>query len=179
MREAFEGANEAGSHSRGAGETLAGESLLFMTRPEIEAAYAGGSVPESLEELQGSARGFVPLVMGVDRTPLAGLVQRVASAEAFPWQGKSFESAGVSQSEGANQIRPLGRVAPFTATIEPSAIDGAPCVYLDYERPENPWPIRKIRDEIREISPGLFLGPAMLELGGRRIVLLYFALAFS
>ena len=32
---------------------------------------------------------------------------------------------------------------------------------LDYEQPGNPWFIRQIHDELREVAPGLFVGPAM------------------
>lgn len=36
--------------------------------------------------------------------------------------------------------------------------------------------IRKIHDEVREVSPGVFLGPAMWKSGQERTLVLWFAL---
>ena len=47
---------------------------------------------------------------------------------------------------------------------------------LDYDLPENPFFIRAIKDEIRELSPDLYLGQAWLRAGGKETLVLYFAL---
>lgn len=74
-------------------------------------------------------------------------------------------------------------IAALTALYEggavPDSMDGAPCVVLDYDKPENPWLIRKIHDELREVSPGLFLGPAMAKTVRGPKLLLYFACDFG
>ena len=47
---------------------------------------------------------------------------------------------------------------------------------LDYDLADNPWAIRQIHDEVREVSPGLFLGPAMWKTEGAPAFVLWFAL---
>jgi hypothetical protein len=48
---------------------------------------------------------------------------------------------------------------------------------LDYNLPENPGIIRAIRDEIRELSPGLYLGQAYMRQRGAHHLWLYFGLS--
>ncbi len=73
-----------------------------------------------------------------------------------------------------NLISPLG-IPAIAADIyrAPSWFDGGPCIVLDYSKTS--WVARMIRDEIREIGPGLFLG---LVYWGRHHIL-DFTLTFS
>jgi hypothetical protein len=48
---------------------------------------------------------------------------------------------------------------------------------LDYDLDVNPGYIRHVHDEIREVSPGLFMGPAMWKgRGEKKTLVLWFAL---
>ena len=47
---------------------------------------------------------------------------------------------------------------------------------LDYDNPGNPFFIRAIKDEVRELRPGLFLGQAYFKTKKREILMLYFGL---
>jgi hypothetical protein len=160
------------------GDELKPETLAAMSREELEALYLRAKAPHSLEALDGEPRGYLLDVAGLSRTPLASLVRLLGTSASLPWEGKTFRGEGGGRGEGINRMRPLGEVAPFVTSIEASAIDGAPCVVLDYGQAANPWPIRAIRDELREVSPGLLFGPAMVELWGRRVTFLYFALEY-
>lgn len=55
-----------------------------------------------------------------------------------------------------------------------SALDGRACLVLDYDRPENPWPLRRLRDELRCAAPGLHVGPALLRRRAGGPALLFF-----
>ena len=70
------------------------------------------------------------------------------------WQGKYFYRA---QGYLINKVGPLGvhliKARVYTA---PSWFDGKPAIILDYS--QTSLLARKIRDEIREVSPGTFLG---------------------
>jgi len=117
-------------------------------------------------------------VRGLDQGATFRAIKAFAAARAFPWAGKSFEATSDDAGSGINRIRLGGgkRWFPFQTRVEPSAIDGAPCILLDYDHAPNPRPIRMIRDELREVAPGLFLGPAMLDRGkGAPTLLLFFA----
>ena len=72
-----------------------------------------------------------------------------------------------------NILTPL-RIKAIEAAVykQDSWYDGEPCIVLDYSKTS--FAARKIRDEIREIAPGVFLG---LVFWGRRHVL-DFALDF-
>jgi hypothetical protein len=65
---------------------------------------------------------------------------------------------------------------PFDTRFGASAIDGKPALILDYDLSVNPPYIRHIHDEIREVSPGLFLGPAMWKTAKDKVLVLWFAL---
>ncbi len=117
-------------------------------------------------------------VRGLDRGGLAAALRRFAASGAFPWAGKSFTASSDGDGSGINRVRLAGtrRWFPFRTRVEPSAVDGAACILLDYDDPANPRPIRMIRDELREVAPGLFLGPAMLDTGkGDPKLVLFFA----
>lgn len=72
----------------------------------------------------------------------------------FGWQGKVFDAGkGVLK----NKILPFG-IEAIVARVykEPSWLDGKECIVLDYS--ETSILAQWIRDEIRLISPGFYLG---------------------
>ncbi len=135
-----------------AGETAGELGELFRAAPP-------GAIPD------GRGRGTVLLGTG-------GLVARLAAAlcYALAWRGKVF-----SAREGRlrNLVTPLAIRAIEAAVYQADSwYDGEPCIVLDYSKTS--LVARKIRDEIREIAPGVFLG---LVFWGHRHVL-GFALDF-
>jgi len=158
------------------------DQLAEMSIDALTAVYEGGSVPESMSALDGSPTSRMLTIVGpFGRGPAAEAIRRLARSRQFPWAGKSFQSASSDEGAGVNRVRLAGERQwfPFDTRIEPSAMDGAPCIVLDYDKPENPWAIRKIHDELREVSPGLFLGPAMAKTRGAPKLLLFFSCDFS
>jgi hypothetical protein len=71
------------------------------------------------------------------------------------WRGKHFQDGCelVNQWCGVKAIR--ARVYPG-----PSWLDGRPALILDYQHTSRVW--ADVRDEIREVAPGLFLGAMYL-----------------
>jgi hypothetical protein len=55
----------------------------------------------------------------------------------------------------------------FATRIQPSRAGAFDAFQLDYDNPDNPFFIRAIKDEIREVSPGLYLGQAYVVIGGK------------
>ena len=109
-------------------------------------------------------------------------IARFAASSQFPWGGKHFTATDAESGRGLNRLRVAGikrKVFPFQTHIGPSAIDGLPCIILDYEQPENPWFIRQIHDELREVAPNLFLGPAMCKTKSQPKLILYFSADMS
>jgi hypothetical protein len=68
------------------------------------------------------------------------------------------------------------RLFPFATRVGPSVLDDRPAIILDYDQRENPLPIRVIHDEVREVAPKLFLGPACVKRrSGKPLLVLWFA----
>ncbi|MEM9067173.1 MAG: hypothetical protein AAGE52_01665 [Myxococcota bacterium] len=152
---------------------LSADRLAEQSVEELETLYRGGVLP-AIDELDGAPPGRMLTLAGpLGRAGLRGAVANLARHPAFPWAGKTFHSSSATIGGGINRVRLLGDRYPFDTRVEPSAIDGKPCVLLDYRRPDNPFFIRPIRDELRKVGQGLYLGPAMLDLqrGTPRLVL--------
>lgn len=113
------------------------------------------------------------------RGPLA--VVRRGLTRLSPWRGKSFHPAtpGATHGNGINNIIPLGQAFTFQYAIGPSALDGRPCVILNYNHNDNSnGPIRHVHDELRPVASGLYLGIAMVKTDSKDPdPVLYFALA--
>jgi len=97
----------------------------------------------------GEAKGTAIVAPGTTFTDeIATLINH------FAWQGKTFDAAkGVLR----NRITLLGLNAIIAKVYKaPSWLDGKECIVLDYS--ETSLVARRIRDEIREIGPGIYLG---------------------
>ena len=147
------------------------------TSPSSGTFTRGGVAPSRLGVLEGHPRGRMLSVRGLDRGLPGRALRRLAGAAAFPWGGKSFAGGGETGT-GLNRVHLGGRhqLFPFLTSLRPSVLDGAPCVVLDYDLSDNPGLIRAIHDEVREIEPGLFLGPAMWKAKAGPTFVLWFAL---
>ncbi|MGH7297148.1 MAG: hypothetical protein ACRELB_19575 [Polyangiaceae bacterium] len=144
---------------------------------ELGELYATGTTPTRLGTMEGDPRGRMLAVRALDHGATGRLLRGIASAAAFPWGGKSFRGDG-ERGTGLNRVHLFGRhqLFPFATSVRPSVIDGRPCVALDYDLPDNPALIRSIHDEVREVGPGLFLGPAMWKAKAGPRFVLWFAL---
>lgn len=157
------------------------DTLAARSYDELAALYRDGTRPRSLHAVDGAPKGRMLAVRGVDRTPLAPVVRALAASPSFLWDGKTFHAQSDDEGEGINRIRiagALGRQSlfPFHTRFGASAVDGQPTLVLDYDLPANPPWIRKVHDEIREVAPGLFLGPAMWKGDDGAAMVLWFAL---
>jgi len=151
------------SASPAAARALDLDALAALDGAALARRYAEAPAPARLDGLDGHPRGRMLAVRGLDRGPLGAALRRLAGHAAFPWGGKSFSSTEKAAGAGVNRVHLFGRHAlfPFHTRIAPSRVDGRPSVILDYDLPDNPSLIRAIHDEVREIEPGLWLGPAM------------------
>jgi hypothetical protein len=122
--------------------------LLALQRAELDELFTraeAGPMPD------GEYRGT--LILPLDAVPLRGVA---ASAGRMAWRGKVFD-AGAQRV--TNRVLPFG-VHAVTAEVrrEPSRLDGRECMVLDYSRTS--LVARGLRDELRLLRPGLYLGRA-------------------
>ncbi len=155
------------------------DDLARLRGRELRALYDRGTVPESLSVLDGDLVGRMLAVVRLDRVVSLRVLAAFSRARVFPWAGKSFRADNETTGTGINRVKLAGtrRWFPFATRVGPSILDDRPTVILDYDQPENPAPIRMIHDEIREVAPQIFLGPAAVKRGkGRPVTVLWFGL---
>jgi hypothetical protein len=151
------------------------DDLLALAPPELLELYRSARVPV-LEDVHGDLRGRMLAIQGLPE-PFAGAPRALASASWFPWRGKSFSPHGPVSGEGINRVvSERLRLFRFETSIGRSRAGDFDAVQLDYDLPENPFFIRPIKDEIREIDAGLWLGQAWLQLDQKAHLVLYFGL---
>jgi hypothetical protein len=160
------------------------DRLLALPAHQLEPLYAGAKTPR-LDDVRGDLRGRMlawPMLEG--HRSLAAALRAFASARAFPWRGKSFmPGAGAElHGEGINRVvSDRVRLFRFKTFIAKSRARGGDfdALQLDYDLPGNPPVIRSIKDEIRELEPGLWLGQAYLQTRRSDHLWLYFGLALA
>jgi hypothetical protein len=110
---------------------------------EIFRAAESGPIPD------GAAKGTAIIAPGTTFTPELAEVVNL-----FAWQGKTFDAQhGVLR----NRITAFGLNAIVAEVYHgESLLDGKPCVVLDYSKTS--LVAKWIRDEIRLVSPHLYLG---------------------
>jgi len=155
------------------------DALAAQSAAELHGLYCAAKVP-ALHDLDGDLRGRMLAVRGAGRIWFA-LLRAFAAWRHFPWRGKSFASRALAtRGDGINRVfaeSAARRWFRFETFIGPSQADGGLAFQLDYDNRDNPFFIRAIKDEVRELAPGLFLGQAYVVLFGKPRLALYFALA--
>ena len=152
------------------------DGLLDMDCAALQALYEGARVPR-LSDVRGDLRGRM-LAWPAMKPPVSTAVRRFAGSRVFPWRGKSFSPMGEDRGEGINRVvRDRIRLYRFETYVGRSRAGDFDCVQLNYDLPENPFFIRPVKDEIREIAPKLYLGQAYLQLKAKTHLVLYFGLS--
>lgn len=163
-------------------QRLSFDDLTAMSLDELGALYAGGRVPDDFAlALDNHPKGRMVAVRGLDSVPVVNKVVDIfAKHPLFPWDGKTMAATSAQTSDGINRMQAGVKMNlfDFKTRVEESRIDGAPTIVLDYEQKGNPFLIKKIHDEIREVAPGMYLGPAMAKVGKDKppVLVLWFAL---
>ncbi len=122
------------------------EGLMKMSQKQLDDLFSSvpaGPIPD------GQAEGTAIIAAGTTFTPaIAKFVNT------FAWQGKVFDAKkGVLR----NRILAFGLNAIVASVYkDKSWLDGKECIVLDYS--DTSIVAHWIRDEIREISPKLYLG---------------------
>jgi hypothetical protein len=125
--------------------------LLTMTQSELDALFTNtpvGDIPN------GEADGTAIVAPGTHFSPtIAKFINH------FAWQGKVFDA---KKGLLKNRILPFGLNAIIAKVYKgPSWLDGKECIVLDYS--DTSIVAQWIRDEIRQIESGLYLGKVYWE----------------
>jgi hypothetical protein len=122
------------------------EQLLKMSQPQLDELFSSSAVGEIPD---GEATGTAIVAPGTSFNP-----EIAKFISLFAWQGKIFDrDRGVLR----NKILPFGLSAIIAKVYKgDSWLDGKECIVLDYS--DTSLVAHWIRDEIREISPRVYLG---------------------
>jgi hypothetical protein len=120
--------------------------LLKMSQTQLDELFTKsptGDIPD------GEAKGTAIIAPGTTYSEdIAEFINH------FAWQGKVFDS---QKGFLRNEILPFGLRAIIAKVYQaPSWLDNKECIVLDYS--ETSLLAHWIRDEIREIAPGIYLG---------------------
>jgi hypothetical protein len=120
--------------------------LLKMSQTQLDELFTKsptGDIPD------GEAKGTAIIAPGTTYSEdIAEFINH------FAWQGKVFDS---QKGFLRNEILPFGLRAIIAKVYQaPSWLDNKECIVLDYS--ETSLLAHWIRDEIREIGPGIYLG---------------------
>jgi hypothetical protein len=122
------------------------QRLLTMSQEQLDALFSAspaGKIPD------GEAEGTAIVAPGTTYSP--NIARFISN---FAWQGKVFDA---KKSVLRNKILPFGLNAIIAKVYKAESwLDGKECIVLDYS--DTSLLAQWIRDEIREISPGVYLG---------------------
>ncbi len=154
------------------------DALLARPANELQRIYCDARVPR-LVDVAGDLRGRMLAWPAFDARPaVADAVRAFAGSRVFPWRGKSFRPFDEDRGEGINRvISDRLRLFRFDTSIAKSRAGDFDALQLDYDLDGNPGIIRRIKDEMREVEPGLWLGQAYFSTKKRDVLVLYFGLA--
>ncbi|MFQ6026390.1 MAG: hypothetical protein ACE5Q6_02620 [Dehalococcoidia bacterium] len=149
--------------------------LVKLSRRELEEMFLSAQTP-TMEEMNRTFDGSVLAGRLVLNTRL---VRMFLNLGWFFWRGKTFETSGENEGRGINRFK----IGPFRFLRYPCATRiTAPLVgptdafRLDYDVPENPWFVRRLKDDVRKIDNGLFLGSFNIRFSGKVRLIAYFLL---
>jgi hypothetical protein len=122
------------------------QDLTILSQTQLDDLFVSSPIGEIPN---GDANGTAIVAPGTD---VAGLI--LLLVRTLAWQGKV-----VYRPQGYlfNKVGPLGfHLVKARTYVAPSWFDTLPAIVLDYSRTS--LIARKVREEIREVSPGTFLG---------------------
>ncbi|HEX4612701.1 MAG TPA: hypothetical protein VH092_31185 [Urbifossiella sp.] len=137
------------------------DDLVRMDRAQLEAIYRAAEIGHTPA---GVTRGRAIMNPGGRLTVPASRVTRVL------WQGKVFTDDGMM----VNRVLGLRAVHARVYAGE-SWLDGRPAVVMDYAGTSRLFP--DVRDEVREVSPGVWLGVMYVRKPAGPEQAMFFALA--
>jgi hypothetical protein len=142
------------------------DTLAAMTAADLDATFRSGTAgPIPI----GRGKGTAIALRGPAKRAFPALVRRSA------WQGKEFAVDPDGRHHLRNLVTPLGARAIRAEVHEGTSwVDDRPCIVLDYAKTS--LAARWVRDEIREVAPGVYLGVVFLR---RRRLPLMFTLEFA
>jgi hypothetical protein len=152
------------------------DDLAELGPDELLVLYRSARTPR-VEDLRGKLKGRMLASPLAKHGAVAGFLKQFAADGPMPWQGKTFRPLGKERGEGINRV--FGNRANwyrFETFVGPSRAGAFDALQLDYDLSDNPFFVRPIKDEVREVALGLWLGLAYLHTKKKDRLGIFFAL---
>ena len=154
---------------------LMGLDSLAISREQLALLFSQLSTPQAAS-LKGAYLGKLYAVEGLRflPAPLRALAHMGVNSAISPWKGKCIEGkTGGNMLLSSAGDKQLG----FYSVKRGKAYDGSgAAIVLDYDVPENPPMLWKIRGELREISEQYYLARMLYQNKSGWFTVLYFTL---
>jgi hypothetical protein len=144
-------------------EKATAEDITRLSRAEVMQLFYAAPAPR-YDEMKGEYLALMP------GSGILGPASKLYVAYLFgpgKWEGKAFSPA---EGSGYNIFRKGGesvvRVKKMKTSITTSKYDGKDSFYLDYSAYDNGLLLHSMRDEIRRINGGLYLGMGAMAASG-------------
>lgn len=155
---------------------LDAEDLQGRSEEELDELYREATTP-GIQELEGRYHGTVVsgrvFPLDLDET------LQIVNMPWMPWGGKKFYPIDEDEARGCNwyQVGPIERNGySFVGRHAPAIYGRAEAYVFDYDLPDNPGAVRNVRDELKKVHDGLYLGRTYMRIRGEHQFVLYFAL---
>ena len=155
------------------------DDLAAKGPDELMALYRAARTP-TLEDLDGKMSGRMLAVPRAQERHVRAWLEKFARSPLFPWQGKTFTHETANHGHGVNRL--LGERVTwfrFHTYVGRSHAGDFDAVHLDDSQDGNPPLVRKVKDEVREVAPGVFLGLAYLSMKDGEHLGCFFGIAKS
>ena len=155
------------------------DDLAVLGPDELMELYRSARTP-TLEELDGKLTGRMLAAPRAQAPHVRAWLAKFAKSPLFPWQGKTFQHETADHGHGVNRL--LGERVTwfrFHTYVGPSHAGDFDAVHLDYSHDGNPPVVRKVKDEVREVGPGVYLGLAYLAMRDGEHLGCFFGIAKS
>ena len=152
--------------------------LRLLTHEQLQQVFSAAPEPETLTALDGDPAGLGIRAAIFRGSRLERGLMRYAQNARFIWHGKGFDIDDDGKAGwGYNRfgIGPLLNAFPFEVRIGRSLLDGRRAVLLNFDVARNPFWERHTWDELREVIPGVYMGPTGQRFGKRVKTLAWFA----
>jgi len=133
------------------------DDLSKLSIEELDELFLLATTP-TIRELDGATDGLALAgKIPADRLPWN------------PWKGKVFEPLSDHDGRGKNRVESSFldlfkfELFEFRTSVVPPLVGDDDVVILNYDLDGNPGIIRKIRDDLKKLKDGLFLGSASLK----------------
>jgi hypothetical protein len=136
------------------------DDLLAMDPDQLMDLYRTARTP-AVADLDGRLQGRMLAVPRAQERHVSRWLRALAGTL---WQGKTFEHHDSMHGEGVNRV--LGEKLNwfhFDTEVGPSRAGDFEALQLNYDHHGNPPLVRSVKDEVREVAPGLWLGLAYLQ----------------